>query len=75
MPVLPAVLPVVVPVVGEPIAPGVGEPIVVPPLVVPPAAELLPPLLDCASASVLVNANAAASPNVASLMGCSLLSE
>jgi hypothetical protein len=67
MPVLPVVLPVVVPVVGEPI--------VVPPLVVPPAAELLPPLLDCASASVLVNANAAASPNVASLMGFSRLSD
>jgi hypothetical protein len=67
IPVLPTVLPVVVPVVGEPI--------VVPPVVVPLAAELPLLLVDCASASVLVNANAAASPNVASLMGYSLFRE
>jgi len=66
MPLLPTVLPVVVPV---------EEPVVVPGVVVTPG-ELLPVappvLVVCASASVLVNANAAASPNVAIRMNYSL---
>jgi hypothetical protein len=66
MPLLPTVLPVVVPV---------EEPVVVPGVVVTPG-ELLPVappvLVVCAIASVLVNANAAASPNVAIRMNYSL---
>ena len=62
MPLLPTVLPVVVPV---------EEPVVVPGVVVMPG-EVLPPVVDCAIASVLVSASAAASPNVAFLMNYSL---
>jgi hypothetical protein len=67
MPLLPTVLPVVVPV---------EEPVVVPGVVVVTPGELLPVappvLVVCASASVLVKANAVASPNVAALMNYSL---
>ena len=55
--------------VDEPVvAPGA----VVPVDVVPVPVELAPPLVDCASAKVLVSANAAANPNVAILMNYSL---
>ena len=63
MPLLPTVLPVVVPV---------EEPVVVPGVVVMPGEVVLPPVVDCAIASVLVSASAAASPNVAILMNYSL---
>ena len=63
MPLLPTVLPVVVPV---------EEPVVVPGVVVMPGEVVLPPVVDCAIASVLVSASAAASPNVAFLMNYSL---
>jgi hypothetical protein len=67
MPLLPTVLPVVVPV---------EEPVVVPGVVVMPGEVVLPPVVvDCASASVLVNASAAASPNVADLMDYSFFGE
>jgi hypothetical protein len=66
MPLLPTVLPVVVPL---------EEPVVVPGVVVMPGEVVLPPVVDCASASVLVNASAAASPNVADLMDYSFFGE
>jgi hypothetical protein len=58
----------------------VDEPVVVPGAVVPVdvvpvPVELAPPLVDCASANVLVSANAAASPNVAILMDYSLFQQ
>src|SRR5882724_12975819 len=56
-------LPVVVPLTEEPV--------VVPGAVVTPGEVVLPVVLDCANASVLVNASAAASPSVAILMGYS----
>jgi hypothetical protein len=66
MPLLPTV-PGVVPV---------EEPVVVPGLVVMPGEVVLPPVVvDCASASVLVKASAAASPNVADLMDYSFFGE
>jgi hypothetical protein len=60
--VLPAALPVVVP--------PVEDPAVAPLVAAPPVPELPPdaPPLDCASAKLLVNANAVASPRVASFM-------
>lgn len=60
MPLLPVVVPVDEPVV----APGA--------VVTPGEVELPPALVDCAIASVLVSAKAAASPNVAVLMNYSL---
>jgi hypothetical protein len=64
MPLLPTVLPVVVPVEEPVVVPGV--------VVVMPGEVVLPPVVDCAIASVLVSASAAASPNVAILMNYSL---
>jgi hypothetical protein len=60
--VLPAALPVVVP--------PVEEPAVAPLVAAPPVPELPPdaPPLDCASAKLLVTANAVASPSVVSFM-------
>ncbi len=66
MPLLPTVLPVVAPADGLAAVPG---------LVVPVPVELVPPLVDCASAKVLVSASAVASPNVTNLMDYSLFQQ
>jgi hypothetical protein len=60
---LPVALPDVVP--PEVVA-LVEDPVAVPLVAAPPAAELPP--VDCASAQVLVNASAVANPNVTSFM-------
>ena len=74
MPLLPTVLPVVVPGVVVPVEEPAELPeLVVPGLVVAPGEVALPPVeVDCAIASVLVRASAAASPSVAFLMNYSL---